>query len=199
MFKQISFMEKIYSSGRGYIQRYKNGLGMTRTMLLRFTGVDMMISDAELLKLVMDRYPEQPVPFLIEQFTLMKAGLIQANNKLAGMDSEALSESLCCEEEVQKEKNISEPSAPKKKYTRRNLVVKPEEAISEQEIACCICGKTFQNLTTKHIQSHDLTVEEYKKLCGYGPEQKLISSKLLNKLQANVLKAQQAREKKKAE
>ena len=199
MFKQISFMEKIYSSGRGYIQRYKNGLGMTRTMLLRFTGVDMMISDAELLKLVMDRYPEQPVPFLIEQFTLMKAGLIQANNKLAGMDSEALSESLCCEEEVQKEKNDSEPSAPKKKYTRRNLVVKPEEAISEQEIVCCICGKTFQNLTTKHIQSHDLTVEEYKKLCGYGPEQKLISSKLLNKLQANVLKAQQAREKKKAE
>ena len=142
----------------------------------------MMISDAELLKLVMDRYPEQPAQFLIEKFTVMKAGLIQANNKLGGMDSEALSESLCCAED-----------------TRRNLVVKPEEAISEQEIACCICGKTFQNLTTKHIQSHDLTVEEYKKLCGYGPEQKLISSKLLNKLQANVLKAQQAREKKKAE
>ena len=56
----------------------------------------MMISDAELLKLVMDRYPEQPAQFLIEQFTVMKAGLIQANNKLAGMDSEALSESLCC-------------------------------------------------------------------------------------------------------
>ena len=46
----------------------------------------MMISDAELLKLVMDRYPEQPAQFLIEQFTVMKAGLIQANNKLAGMD-----------------------------------------------------------------------------------------------------------------
>ena len=59
----------------------------------------MMISDAELLKLVMDRYPEQPAQFLIEQFTVMKAGLIQANNKLAGMDSEALSESLCCAEE----------------------------------------------------------------------------------------------------
>ena len=56
----------------------------------------MMISDAELLKLVMDRYPEQPAQFLIEQFTVMKAGLIQANNKLVGMDSEALSESLCC-------------------------------------------------------------------------------------------------------
>ena len=157
-----------------------------------------MISDAELLKLVMDRYPEQPAQFLIEQFTAVSYTHLRAH-KLAGMDSEALSESLCCAEDAQKEETVSEPSAPKKKYTRRNLVVKPEEAISEQEIACCICGKTFQNLTTKHIQSHDLTVEEYKKLCGYGPEQKLISSKLLNKLQANVLKAQQAREKKKAE
>ena len=62
-----------------------------------------MISDAELLKLVMDRYPEQPAQFLIEQFTVMKAGLIQANNKLVGMDSEALSESLCCAEDAKKE------------------------------------------------------------------------------------------------
>ena len=45
-----------------------------------------MISDAELLKLVMERYPEQPTPFIIEQFTVLKAGLIQANNKLAAMD-----------------------------------------------------------------------------------------------------------------
>lgn len=36
-----------------------------------------MISDAELLKLVMERYPEQPTPFIIEQFTVLKAGLIR--------------------------------------------------------------------------------------------------------------------------
>ena len=48
-----------------------------------------MISDAELLKLVMERYPEQPprsssnsLPFL--------SRLIQANNKLAAMDMEEL-------------------------------------------------------------------------------------------------------------
>ena len=62
----------------------------------------MMISDAELLKLVMDRYPEQPAQFLIEQFTFMKAGLIQANNKLAGLDAEGLAESMCGSEEFQK-------------------------------------------------------------------------------------------------
>ena len=59
-----------------------------------------MISDAELLKLVMERYPEQPTPFIIEQFTVLKAGLIQANNKLAAMDME---EPVC--EQV----NIEEP------------------------------------------------------------------------------------------
>lgn len=156
----------------------------------------MMISDAELLKLVMDRYPEQPVPFLIDQFTVMKAGLIQANNRLAGNEFETLPESLCICDEFQKEEPAAEPSSPKKRYTKRSLVVRPEEAISEEEIVCCICGKSFQNLTAKHIQSHDLSVDEYKKLCGYPPEQRLISSKLLNKLQSNVLKAQQAREKK---
>ena len=36
-----------------------------------------MISDAELLKLVMERYPEQPTPFIIEQFTVLKPGLFR--------------------------------------------------------------------------------------------------------------------------
>nr|WP_294508880.1 MucR family transcriptional regulator [uncultured Bilophila sp.] len=70
---------------------------------------------------------------------------------------------------------------------------KPEEAIGDNTVQCCICGKAFQNLSAKHIQDHELTVEEYKKLCGYGREQKLISRNLLAKLQENVQKAQEAR------
>lgn len=58
-----------------------------------------MISDTDLLKLVMDRYPEQPMPFLIDQFTVMKAGLIQANNKLATLEHEGCGESLSWGEE----------------------------------------------------------------------------------------------------
>lgn len=154
-----------------------------------------MINDTELLKLVMDRYPEQPLPFLIDQFIVMKAGLIQANNRLAGLEQEAGGDPAYPSEGLLKEESLAESVAPRKKYTKRNLVVKPEEAISEEEVTCCLCGKSFQNLTTKHIQSHDLSVDEYKKLCGYAPDQKLISSKLLNKLHSNVLKAQQAREK----
>lgn len=74
----------------------------------------MMISDAELLKLVMDRYPEQPAHFLIEQFTVMKAGLIQANNKLAGMDSEALSNRCVVWKTLRKKKPFPSRALPRK-------------------------------------------------------------------------------------
>ena len=140
-----------------------------------------MISDAELLKLVMERYPEQPTPFIIEQFTVLKAGLIQANNKLAAMPEAA---------------EAAPSAAPKKKFTKRSLVVRPEEAIGDDVVQCCLCGRGFQNLTAKHLLSHGISVDEYKKLCGYVPEQKLICKNLLEKLQENVQKAQRSREQK---
>ena len=114
-----------------------------------------MITDAELLKLVMDRFPEADTDGIVEQFSLLKVGLLQANAKLAvgdvgqqGVEEQSLSAT-------------DEAQAPKKRYTRRSLVVKPEEAIGDNAVQCCICGNAFQNLTIKHIQLHGLTVEEY--------------------------------------
>ena len=151
-----------------------------------------MINDAELLKLVMDRYPEQTAPFILEQFTIFKAGLIQANTKLAamGVEEKPIDAVDTAPSELS---HTPEVQAPKKKFTKRNLVAKPEEAITAESVQCCICGKTFQNLTAKHLLTHGITVEEYKKLCGYAPEQRLICSNLLEKLQENVQKAQRSR------
>lgn len=155
-----------------------------------------MINDAELLKLVMDRYPEQPIPFIIEQFTELKAGLVQANSRLAAV---ADSGDISCETgDNDKAQDTEEVLAPKKKYTRRNLIIHPEEAIGEDTVKCCLCGREFQNLTARHLAGHGISAEEYKKLCGYEPDQKLVSQNLLAKLQENVQKAQQARETKKA-
>ena len=152
-----------------------------------------MISDAELLKLIMERYPEQPTAFILEQFTALKAGLIQANNKLAAVDVEDVCETSGTDENLS---DTEEAPAPKKKFTRRNLVVRPEESIGEDMVQCCLCGRAFQNLTAKHLLSHGISVEDYKKLCGYAPDQKLISRNLLAKLQENVQKAQRSREQK---
>ena len=111
-----------------------------------------MISDAELLKLVMDRYPEQPTPFIIEQFTVLKAGLIQANNKLAAMDmEEPVCEQVIIEEPMPEAAEAAPSAAPKKKFTKRSLVVRPEEAIGDDVVQCCLCGRGFQNLTAKHL------------------------------------------------
>ena len=81
-----------------------------------------MISDAELLKLVMERYPEQPTPFIIEQFTVLKAGLIQANNKLSAMDmEEPVCEQVIIEEPMPEAAEAAPSAAPKKKFTKISM------------------------------------------------------------------------------
>ena len=91
------------------------------------------------------------------------------------------------------------PAKPEKQsltcgYTKRSLKVKPDEAIQDDAIYCCICGKACQTLTERHLASHNgLSREGYLKLCGYPAGQPLMSRKHLERMQANVLKAQQAR------
>ena len=82
-------------------------------------------------------------------------------------------------------------------YTQRSLKVKPQDAIQKDTITCCICGKIMTSINTRHLASHNgLTKEGYLKLCGYPADQALMSLNHLSKMQAQVLKAQKAREKK---
>lgn len=158
-----------------------------------------MIKDSELLKLIMERYPEQPFDFILEQFTIFKAGLIEANGKLAERDKiEAIAESVKLEttQDAVSEIETDMPPAPRKKYTRRNLVAKPEEAIGKEFVECCLCGRKVQSLTARHLSSHAISMDEYKKLCGYAPDQKLICGNLMEKLQKNALRAHNSRKKK---
>ena len=86
-----------------------------------------------------------------------------------------------------------------KGYTRRSLKVKPQDAIQKDTIACCICGKSMVSINARHLASHKgLTKEGYLKLCGYPANQVLMSLSHLKKMQAQVVKAQNAREKKQA-
>ena len=87
-----------------------------------------------------------------------------------------------------------------KGYTRRNLKVKPQDAIKKDSIMCCICGKSLNSINARHLASHNgLTKEGYLKLCDYPKDQVLMSLNHLDKMQAQVRKAQKAREKKQGE
>jgi len=84
-------------------------------------------------------------------------------------------------------------------YARRNLKVKPQDAIQKDAITCCICGKSMNSINARHLASHNgLTKEGYLKLCGYPADQTLMSLNHLTKMKAQVRKAQKAREKKQA-
>jgi predicted transcriptional regulator len=87
-----------------------------------------------------------------------------------------------------------------KGYTRRSLKVKPQDAIKKESITCCICGKSMNSINARHLASHNgLTKEGYLKLCDYPGNQVLMSLNHLAKMQAQVRKAQKAREKKQSE
>lgn len=53
--------------------------------------------------------------------------------------------------------------------------------------------KERSSLTLRHLATHGISVDEYKKLCGYAPGQKLMSNNHAKKVCDNVMKAQQAR------
>jgi predicted transcriptional regulator len=80
------------------------------------------------------------------------------------------------------------------------LKVKPQDAVTKDSIACCICGKTMNTINARHLASHNgLTKEGYLKLCNYPAGKVLMSHNHLAKMQAQVRKAQKAREKKQDE
>lgn len=77
---------------------------------------------------------------------------------------------------------------PFKGYTKDSLKVKPSDAIGEDKVSCCICGKEFSSLTAKHIAKHNgLDKIHYLKLCGYPQDQLLTCNKLIEERRAKTL------------
>ena len=157
----------------------------------------MALEDKDLLKIICEKYPDQPLEYVMEKFGQAKAMYLELERS-----KDAIVKTIVHAEPVQL-KAIEEASAtdeevveaPKKKrLTKRSLVCKPEEAIDNDTITCCICGRKMQTLTARHLETHGVTVEEYKKVCGYAPDQKLMSSSYAAKMADNIKAAQEARE-----
>lgn len=160
-----------------------------------------MIDNMELLRMIMENNPGQPASFILEQYAVYKAGLTEINSRFASAAALAeVMESLALTESAEG----TPPAKPVKEsltcgYTRRSLKVKPEEALQDDAIYCCICGKKCLTLTERHLKSHNgLSREGYLKLCGYPAGQPLMARNHLVRMKANVLKAQQARKTKQA-
>ena len=91
------------------------------------------------------------------------------------------------------------PVPQKKQYTQADLKFAPATAITDKSITCCLCGKQALTLTARHLAHHAISVEDYKKLCGYEPTQKLMAREYLAKMTDNARRAQEARAAKRME
>lgn len=65
--------------------------------------------------------------------------------------------------------------------------VDPKNAIREKSVLCCECGKSFKVLTKRHLESHGLTVDEYKEKYGYKKETSLVAKSLARERRKTML------------
>ena len=147
----------------------------------------MALEDKDLFSAIFNKYRDQPIEFVMEQYEKAKnINLeIERRQSLRGyVDITPPSIPQNTGEVKQIEPDVE--SVPKKKFSKR-------EAITDDTIKCCLCGKERSSLTLRHLATHGISVEEYKKLCGYAPEQKLMSNNHVEKVRDNVMKAQKAR------
>lgn len=151
----------------------------------------MALEDKDIFNAICNLNAGQPIDVIMAQYEKAKRMNMEIERRSMSLIE---AEIQAAPEQVEEEVEIEEEMLPpKKKYTRRQLRVKPQDAITEDAIFCCICGEQRQSLTTKHLATHDITVEDYKKLCGYPADQPLMSGKRLAKSKEIIARAQQAR------
>lgn len=149
----------------------------------------MALEDKDIFAAICNRCDDQPIEFIMEQYEKAKRLNMDIEKRMGCSEAaEVLPGTETANAEI-----VDEQQPPKKKYTRRMLKVKPQDAITDDSIFCCICGAQRQSLTQKHLACHEITVEDYKKLCGYPQNQPLMSNNRLARSKEIIARAQQAR------
>lgn len=58
------------------------------------------------------------------------------------------------------------------------VTIKPQDSIRKSAIVCMECGQEFKMLSPKHLASHGLTADEYRKKHGFKRRQPLCAKAL---------------------
>ena len=156
----------------------------------------MPLEDRDIFQAVWERFSDQPIELVMEQYEKARRLNLDIEKRMGAIPPVAPTEVAAVAEETEEETVETVPA--RRKYTKRHLKVKPENAITDNAIICCLCGAERQSLTSKHLAAHDITVDEYKKLCGYPPNQALMSGQRHAKSRENIVRAQKARISKRA-
>ncbi|MBD5553333.1 MAG: MucR family transcriptional regulator [Desulfovibrio sp.] len=149
----------------------------------------MALEDRDIFQAICTRFADQPIEFIMTQYAQAKRMNMEIERMLAwDLDDDSENEE---ELDIVETEDVASPA--KRRLNKRSFKVKPEDSITEDYIRCCICGEERQSLTAKHLAKHDVTVEEYKRACGFEPDKPLMSGKRLKKSKDVIARAQKAR------
>ena len=104
------------------------------------------------------------------------------------------------ENESKKQSNESDTKDKDKEKPVFNRVIKKTElkfdakaAIKEKTIQCCLCGKEFKSLTSKHLAFHEANRDNYLQACNYPAGTVLMSNEMKKMSIDRVKKAQEVK------
>ena len=136
----------------------------------------MPISDEVLLQMMFKQHEGQPIEFIMDEYGKAKRLYLEIEQGLAQGAAVQTIDVTDTKEGKKLPIGDEKNKEPGKRFTKRNLKCDPKEAIKPESITCCLCDRPFKVLNSRHLKSHGISVEDYKKLCGY-PENQLLMSK----------------------
>lgn len=151
----------------------------------------MPLEDREIFQAVWERFSDQPIEVVMEQYEKARRINLDIEKRMGTIQPAGNVEVEATEMAPAVE--AVNPVPQRKRFTKRSLIVPAETAITENSIICCLCGAERQSLTSKHLAAHGISVADYKKICGYAPDQALMSLNRHEASRRNIVNAQKAR------
>lgn len=126
--------------------------------------------------------------------TEMTVGIVEAQAKLRAMETEEIQcliksvfntiNALAVEEKTGVKVVEAAAAVVEEEEVKEGVkpvitpMIDPANSIGEEFIICVVCNKKFRQITLKHLNTHNLTPEEYREMFGFSRKQALVCKKL---------------------
>ena len=140
--------------------------------------------DLQLFQIIYAQYPDKPMEFIQEEVLKAKMALLANSEVLAA--------------KAENDKKAAEDNGPRfVELKKSDLLYKTrseiDNAIADDSITCCICGRKMNSLGAHLKRVHHVNPKDYNRVCGYPEDTILMSKNYLVKARANAEKAQSMR------
>ena len=133
-------------------------------------------ADLQLFQIIYGANPDKPMEFIQEEVLKAKKALL---DNCVKMELEA--------------NNIPDDGKKKPVYVelkKSDLVFKTrteiDDALGEDSITCCICGRKMNSLGAHLRRTHHVNPDDYIRVCGYPEGTSLMGKTLLKNARANM-------------